>query len=175
MLSYYLLNILYCRLSPGCEEDPDSWPQHECDIMVPGQQLWHTPPVATGDDLRWQGRLRANAAGVCVCVCVCLSARANDIVEKLLFTRQTPAECHMNPDVASLQSVKNELHRRCPTARLVASACETLAWGSRRASRVHFCVCNLVTEPPHRDRPSNNEFKRSWSIPLCCVSTQCLL
>ena len=37
--------------------------EDECDIMVPGEQLKHAAPVATGDDLRGPGRLRAHAAG----------------------------------------------------------------------------------------------------------------
>lgn len=82
--------FFYCCLFPGCEEVPDSWPQHECDIMVSGQQLWHTPPVATGDDLCRPGRLRANAAGVWLCTC------SRDTVEKTCaLTLQTPAECLM--------------------------------------------------------------------------------
>lgn len=35
----------------------------ECDIMVPGEQLWYPSPSAAGDDLRWPGGLRAHAAG----------------------------------------------------------------------------------------------------------------
>lgn len=51
----------------GCWQSLEEWSQHECDIMVLGQQLWHAPPPAPGADLRRTGRLRANAAGVWLC------------------------------------------------------------------------------------------------------------
>lgn len=42
----------------------------ERDIVVPGQQLWYSSPSATGNDLCWPGRLRANAAGrILICPC----------------------------------------------------------------------------------------------------------
>lgn len=38
-------------------------PQDECDVMVPGQQLWHPAPPPPGDDLRGPGGLWTHAAG----------------------------------------------------------------------------------------------------------------
>lgn len=58
---------IYCSTCcplPGCEEGSESGLQDECDIMVPGQQLRHKTPVATGDDLCGTGGVRAHAAGV---------------------------------------------------------------------------------------------------------------
>lgn len=44
----------------------------ECDFLVPGKWRRDTPSPAQGDDFRWEGRLRAHAAGTSAGVTSCL-------------------------------------------------------------------------------------------------------
>lgn len=52
------LTYCICPLCvPGCKGVSQGACKDERDIMVPGQQLWHTPPPPTGDDLCGPGGL----------------------------------------------------------------------------------------------------------------------